>query len=55
VYLGDEQDNANDSLLLMIPEERRATLIARPDASRAGLYWWDVRLQGSGETVFFAW
>jgi protocatechuate 3,4-dioxygenase alpha subunit len=55
VYLGDEQANADDPVLMKIPEERRTTLIARPDQSRAGLYRWDVILQGAGETVFFAW
>ena len=55
VYLGDEQANDSDPVLMDIPEERRATLIARPDKSRASLYWWDVILQGKGETVFFAW
>jgi protocatechuate 3,4-dioxygenase, alpha subunit len=55
VYLGDEQANESDPVLMKIPEMRRATLIARPDESRAGLYRWDVILQGPGETVFFAW
>lgn len=55
VYLGDEQANDNDPVLIEISEERRATLIARPDVSRTDLYWWDVRLQGKHETVFFAW
>ena len=55
VYLGDEQTNESDPVLMKIPEDRRATLISRPDKARAGLYWWDVILQGKGETVFFAW
>lgn len=55
VYLGDMLANENDPVLNRIPHERRATLIARPDESLAGMYWWDVILQGSGETVFFAW
>jgi protocatechuate 3,4-dioxygenase, alpha subunit len=55
VYLGDEPSNESDSILMEVPEERRATLIGRPDESQAGLYWWDVILQGAGETVFFAW
>jgi protocatechuate 3,4-dioxygenase, alpha subunit len=55
VYLGDESANESDAVLMEIPEERRATLIARPDQRRAGMYWWDIRLQGTDETVFFAW
>jgi protocatechuate 3,4-dioxygenase alpha subunit len=55
VYFADEQANEGDRVLIAIPEERRATLIARPDESRANLYRWDVILQGTGETVFFAW
>jgi protocatechuate 3,4-dioxygenase alpha subunit len=55
VYLGDEPGNQSDPVLALIPEERRSTLIAHPDASRVGVYGWDVLLQGPGETVFFAW
>jgi protocatechuate 3,4-dioxygenase alpha subunit len=55
VYFGDEQANQGDPVLMTIPQERRATLIAQPDESRAHLYRWDVILQGAGETVFFAW
>lgn len=55
VYLGDENGNARDMVLLNVLEERRRTLIARPDDSRAGVYWWDVVLQGKDETVFFVW
>ena len=55
VYLGDEHGNAEDTVLLNVAEERRATLIARPDESRVGVYWWNVVLQGTDETVFFVW
>jgi protocatechuate 3,4-dioxygenase alpha subunit len=55
VYLGDEQGNESNPVLVSVPEDRRATLIARPDESRTGLYHWDLVLQGTGETVFFAW
>jgi len=50
MYLGD-----NDAVLLRVPPDRRATLVARADEKQAGLYWWDVVLQGTSETVFFAW
>jgi protocatechuate 3,4-dioxygenase alpha subunit len=55
VYLGDETKNDNDAVLLRVPPDRRATLFARADEMQAGLYWWDVVLQGTNETVFFAW
>jgi protocatechuate 3,4-dioxygenase alpha subunit len=55
VYFGDGQANQADPVLMTIPQERRATLIAQPDESRANLYRWNVILQGTGETVFFAW
>jgi protocatechuate 3,4-dioxygenase alpha subunit len=55
VYLADEPANRSDPVLMTIPGVRRDTLIARPDKSQAGLYWWDILLQGTGETVFFAW
>ena len=55
MYLGDEVKNDDDVVLSRVPPERRATLIARADEKLAGLYWWDIVLQGSNETVFFAW
>jgi protocatechuate 3,4-dioxygenase alpha subunit len=55
VYFADEQGNEGDPVLMAIPPERRATLIAQRDEGRANLYTWDVILQGTGETVFFAW
>jgi protocatechuate 3,4-dioxygenase alpha subunit len=55
VYFADEQSNQSDPVLAAVPGERRATLIAQRDESRANVYRWDVILQGAGETVFFAW
>ena len=55
VYLADELANDNDPVLMTIPKERRATLIAQPDWNRTAVYRWDVVLQGTEETVFFAW
>ncbi len=55
VYFERESGNATDSVLLAVPAERRHTLIARHDESKNKLYRWDVILQGSDETVFFAW
>ena len=55
VYLADEPVNQSDPVLMTIPDDRRDTLIASRDENQAALYWWNVRLQGPGETVFFAW
>lgn len=52
IYFGDEDEaNAADPVLARVPAQRRETLIARPTADG---YRFDIRLQGSGETVFFA-
>jgi protocatechuate 3,4-dioxygenase alpha subunit len=52
IYFGDEeQANAEDPVLARVPAERRQTLIAAPEN---GGYRFDIRLQGPGETVFFA-
>ncbi len=57
VYFPDEAVNASDAILLRVPADRRATLIAtrdseRPDESELA-YRFDIVLQGAGETVFF--
>jgi protocatechuate 3,4-dioxygenase alpha subunit len=52
IYFGDEeQANAADPVLSQVPPERRGTLMAEPVE---GGYRFDIRLQGEGETVFFA-
>jgi protocatechuate 3,4-dioxygenase alpha subunit len=52
IYFGDEdQANAEDPVLARVPAERRETLIAIPED---GGYRFDIRLQGPGETIFFA-
>ena len=53
VYLAPEAAVRAQPLLAPIAASPRlATLVARP--AGAGEYRWDVRLQGEGETVFFA-
>jgi protocatechuate 3,4-dioxygenase beta subunit len=37
----------------MVPEERRQTLIATPDAVAPRHWTFEIRLQGAAETVFF--
>ncbi|MDP9344473.1 MAG: protocatechuate 3,4-dioxygenase subunit alpha [Actinomycetota bacterium] len=52
IYFADEPEaNAADPVLAIVPEARRATLLARPEP---GGYRFDIRLQGPAETVFFA-
>ena len=51
-YFADEVDaNDADPVLATVPAERRETLLSRPIE---GGYEIDLRLQGPGETVFFA-
>jgi protocatechuate 3,4-dioxygenase alpha subunit len=52
IYFDDEAGNASDSVLALVPTDRGATLIAKRKAG-AGVYTFDVRLQGDSETVFF--
>lgn len=51
IYFPDEPANARDPFLRLVPEERRATLVAR--RKREGVLEWNVILQGKDETVFF--
>lgn len=51
LYFEDEPLNATDSILQLVPAERRDTLIAR--RTGAGEYEFNVVLQGDRETVFF--
>jgi protocatechuate 3,4-dioxygenase alpha subunit len=53
IYFPDEPANADDFALGLVPQERRATLIASRIAGRDGALAWDVHLQGPEETVFF--
>jgi protocatechuate 3,4-dioxygenase alpha subunit len=55
IYFDDEaQANARDPVLLTVPAERRATLLATRDPQPGGVvYRFDIRMQGDSETVFF--
>ena len=53
VYFSDAPENAEDPILALVPEERRATLIASPDPSGSNIYRFDIHLGGPRETVFF--
>jgi protocatechuate 3,4-dioxygenase alpha subunit len=53
VYFAEEPANATDPVLALVPEDRRATLLARPDPARTGNWIFDAHLRGESETVFF--
>lgn len=51
IYFADEVEaNAEDPILARVPPQRRATLLAEPTD---GGYRFDIRIQGTDETVFF--
>jgi protocatechuate 3,4-dioxygenase alpha subunit len=54
LYFSDEAANAGDAILVLVPEERRGTLIAHKESGEGQtIYRFDIRVQGEGETVFF--
>ncbi|MGD1094644.1 MAG: protocatechuate 3,4-dioxygenase subunit alpha [Bryobacteraceae bacterium] len=53
VYFEGEAANAYDTVLALVPEERRATLMARPAAEQSNTWFVEIHLQGEKETVFF--
>jgi len=53
LYFGGDPANAIDSVLLLVPEDRRATLLAQPDPNRQNGWQMDIHLCGPRETVFF--
>jgi protocatechuate 3,4-dioxygenase, alpha subunit len=53
IYFAGDPTNREDPVLSLVPQERRATLMAQPDPSRQGGWRFDIHLQGEGETVFF--
>lgn len=51
IYFDDEPGNAQDPVLALVPAGRRDTLVAK--RGEGGVFRFDIRLQGEGETVFF--
>jgi len=51
IYFPGDPAHGADPILATVPAERRATLIAK--AAGAGIFTFDIRLQGVEETVFF--
>lgn len=53
IYFDGDPGLASDPVLALVPEDRRATLLARRDAASPERWRFDLRLQGADETVFF--
>jgi protocatechuate 3,4-dioxygenase alpha subunit len=53
IYFAGDPANADDPILALVPADRRDTLLAKPDPKNPGVYRFDIRLRGEGETVFF--
>lgn len=54
LYFADDPANADDPVLLCVPLERRATMLAkRQSVAGSTEYRFDIVLQGTDETVFF--
>ena len=53
IYFAGDPANADDPVLALVPEDRRGTLMARADATRPGMWNFDIHLCGERETVFF--
>lgn len=55
IYFEDSPTNGFDPILALVPEDRRATLIARRAGAVDGtpVYRFDIHLQGERETAFF--
>jgi len=51
IYFPDEPSNVSDHVFASVPDNRRATLVARP--SGPNRFEWNIILQGKDETVFF--
>ena len=53
IYFDGEQSNASDPVLALVPEGRRETLMARPNAKDSSVWNFEIRLCADSETVFF--
>ena len=53
MYFAGDSANEQDPVLALVPEARRKTLLAQPDAFHPNGWQFDIRLRGENETVFF--
>ena len=53
IYFAGDPALDHDPVLALVPDDRRKTLLAKPDGADQRRWTFDLRLQGAGETVFF--
>jgi protocatechuate 3,4-dioxygenase alpha subunit len=54
LYFSDEPTNESDPILMLVPADRRGTLVAHKGTrGEMPVYRFDIRVQGENETVFF--
>ncbi|MGE5321283.1 MAG: protocatechuate 3,4-dioxygenase subunit alpha [Actinomycetota bacterium] len=53
IYFTGDPETSNDPVLALVPQERKATLMATRRGSRADEWHFDIHLCGEHETVFF--
>lgn len=53
IYFAGDVANKEDSVLALIPENRRTTLLCHEDPAHPGFWSFDIHLCGDAETVFF--
>ena len=53
IYFAGDLANNGDPILALVPEERRATLMAQPELQGPGHWNFEIHLCGEHETVFF--
>jgi protocatechuate 3,4-dioxygenase alpha subunit len=53
IYFDGESSNGSDSVLALVPKNRRCTLMARPSQGDSSVWNFDIRLCAECETVFF--
>jgi len=53
IYFAGDPLNSEDAVLSAVPAERRQTLLAELPEGSTNEYRWNVKLQGTDETVFF--
>ena len=53
VYFAGDAGNEGDPILILVPADRRESLMAQSDSARSGHWRFDLHLQGDKETVFF--
>ena len=53
IYFAGESSNASDAVLALVPDDRRATLMAHQDPEDSNVWNFEIRLCADCETVFF--